>query len=82
MRAARVESFPVAKDRQIVIRLDSDLAARIDAYADRLRREHDLEIAHAEAVRKLLKRALDAVEKEAAPPPPLAVVPPAPRRKR
>lgn len=64
MRPARVLSAPeMAKERQIAVRLDAELAERIDAYVARKREETGIEIPQSAAVRRLLVAGLDAEDK-------------------
>lgn len=64
MRTKSVQSAPemAPKTKQIVVRLEEELAARIDAYAERLRAETGLEVSHAAATRRVLIAGLDALE--------------------
>jgi hypothetical protein len=51
------------QDEQLVVRLPGALLARVDAYADALRREHPGPVfTRSDVVRLLLTRALDAIE--------------------
>ena len=65
MRARAVQSGPemAPKTKQIVVRLEEELAQRIEAYRAKLHEETGLDVSHAAAVRLLLVGGLDALGK-------------------
>jgi hypothetical protein len=65
MRKQAVVSADMAtKDRRLMLRLEAELAERIEAYAARMRAETGLDVTTAAAMRRLLIAGLDALEKK------------------
>jgi hypothetical protein len=60
MQTILVTSLPVTFEKQVAVRMPTELLARVVTYRERVRAATGVEITHAQAIRALLTKALDA----------------------